>query len=144
MNKTLLFGIWKLVEYNTTVEGTNEVISLFDGNATGYLIYTPEGFMSVHLMNTKRPPSESKLQEQIETAENYGGYTGRYEVIGTTVVHYPEISSVLSYLQTPQKREFEIIGNQLHLIYSHSLDEYTLLSERPVKAHSKVVWEKMI
>jgi len=143
MNKAVLSGIWKLVRYTTIVDGTNEEISLFGGKAIGYLIYTLEGFMSVHIMSSNRSLPDSKLQEKIEVAENYGGYVGRYEVDGTTVTHYPEISNVISYIQTPQTREFKISGNRLYLEYSHPLEEYTLLPEKIVMARSTVVWERI-
>src|SRR5277367_658457 len=143
MNKSVFCGVWKLVKYTTTIEGTNEVISLFNGKAVGYLIYTPDGFMSVHLMSSDRSLSTSKLQEKLEVAENYGGYAGRYEIHGNVVTHYPEISSTISYIQTPQVREFKIIGNMLYLEYSHPLEEYTLFSEKQVMARSTVIWEKV-
>lgn len=143
MNQSAICGVWKLVSYTIFVEKTNQVMSLFDEKALGYLIYTQCGFMSVHLMSSERSRSNSKLQEQIEVAEKYGGYTGRYEVHGNLVTHYPEISSVISYLQTPQTREFKIIGNRLHLEYSHPLEEYTLLSENLMMAHSTVIWQRV-
>jgi len=143
MSKALLTGTWKLVRYTTIVDGTNEEIPLFDGNAIGYLIYTLEGMMSVHIMASNRCLPRSKEQEKIETAENYGGYCGRYEVKGSVVTHYPEISSVLSYIQAPQGREFKVIGNRLHLEYSHPLDEYTLIPEKTAMARSTVIWEKV-
>jgi hypothetical protein len=143
MNQSVLCGVWKLVKYTTIVEKTNEMISLFNGKAIGYLIYTQNGFMSVHIMSSDRSLSTSQLQEKIETADHYGGYTGRYEVHGNIVAHYPEISSVISYIQKPQVREFKIIGNGLHLEYSHLLEEYTLLPEKQVMARSTAIWERV-
>jgi hypothetical protein len=143
MNQSILCGVWKLVKYITIVEETKEAISLFNEKAIGYLIYMPDGFMSVHIMSLDRFPPTSKLQEKIEVAENYGGYAGRYAVHGNIVTHYPEISSAISYIQIPQNREFKIIGNLLHLEYSHPLEEYTLFPEKQVKAHSTVIWEKV-
>lgn len=143
MNQSVLYGVWKLVKYTTIVEETNEVISLFNGKAVGYLTYTANDFMSVHIMSSDRPYAALKLDEKIEAADNYGGYAGRYEVHGNIVTHYPEISSVISYIQTPQAREFKIIGNMLHLEYCHLLEEYTLLPEKQIKARSTVIWEKV-
>lgn len=143
MNKSVLAGVWKLVQYTTLVESTNETIPLFGGKAAGYLVYTPDGFMSVHIMSSERSPPTSKLQEKIETAENYGGYGGRYVIDGATVTHYPEISSVINYLQAPQVREFKISGNHLYLEYSHFVDEYTLLPEKKGMARSTVIWERV-
>lgn len=143
MNQSVLCGVWKLVKYTTIVEETNEVISLFNGKAVGYLIYMPDGFMSVHLMSSDRSLPTSKLQEEIEIANNYGGYTGRYEVRDNIVTHYPEISSVISYMQNPQVREFEIIENRLHFEYSHPLEEYTLLPKKQAMACSTVIWERV-
>lgn len=143
MSKTILSGVWRLVQYTTVVEGTNETTSLFGGKAVGYLIYTPEGFMSVHIMPTNRSHSDSKLQEKIESAENYGGYVGRYEIDHDIVTHYPEICNVLSYIQIPQVRKYKIIDDRLYLEYDHPLEEYTLLPEKKVMAHSTVIWQRV-
>lgn len=143
MSKIKLSGIWKLIQYTTTVDGLDEMRSLFNGKAIGYLIYTPDGIMSVHLMAANRSVADSKLQEKTEVADNYGGYTGRYEVHDNIVTHYPEISSAISYIQTPQTREFKIEGNRLYLEYSHPLEEYTSLPEKKVMARSTVIWERI-
>lgn len=138
-----IVGVWKLIQYITTVEDTGKIISLFDGQALGLIIYTPDGYMSFHAMQSARVPCHSVEQEMFEIAQNYGGYCGKYKIEGEILIHYPEVSSVISYLGSAQKRKYHISGNRLYLEYSHTLNEYTSISQQSIKAHSKIIWEKL-
>ncbi len=140
--KSEIVGAWKLVKYTTVVDKTQQIIYPFGENPIGYLVYTPEGLVSVHIMPANRKMSDSKIQEKLEAAENYGGYVGKYKILDNIVVHYPEVCNFLSYVQVAQQREFKIDKDELFLEYRHPLDEYTLLQGQELLAHSKVLWKR--
>jgi hypothetical protein len=112
--KEKFIGTWKLIKYAVVFEGHTEEFLPYGEYPMGYLIYTPD-FVSMHLMRSKRIYKESPFEEKIENAENYGGYVGRYEISGNTVVHYPEVCGFISFLQIPQVRQFQFIDDQLIL-----------------------------
>lgn len=134
--KERFIGTWKLVSYTVSFEGEKEPFMPYGKDPKGFLIYTSD-YVSVHVMRSKRVFKEVPLEEKIESAENYGGYVGRYEVSGDTVVHYPEICGFLSFLQTTQVRDFRFEGNFLILECPYQPQD---------KRHgkSKLVWEKSL
>ena len=54
-----LFGVWRLVSFESELQTTGERRSVFGKNPNGYLIFTPQGRMM------GRPPG------QIKNAQNY-------------------------------------------------------------------------
>ena len=133
--KERFVGTWKLLSYTVSFEGEEEPFMPFGKDPMGYLIYTPTQ-VSVHVMRSDRQPKMAPLEEKIESAENYGGYVGRYEIAGDTVVHYPEICGVLSFLQTSQVRDFRFDGNLLTL-------ECPYHAQDKGPGRSKLVWERV-
>jgi hypothetical protein len=132
--KERFIGTWKLLSYTVSFEGEEELFMPYGKDPKGYLIYTST-HVSVHVMRQGRLFKEVPLEEKIESAENYGGYVGRYEVSGDTVVHYPEICGFLSFLQTSQVRDFRFEGN-LHTL------ECPYFAQDKGYGRSKLVWEK--
>lgn len=143
MNKTDLLGVWKLIKFEISWEEDKKTIYPYGQDAIGYIMYNPNDYMSVHFMSANRPKcstddyrSTTSL-EKFEMAENYGGYTGKYEIRANTIIHYPEICSFPNFINVPQVREFEFSGNRLILKCSYPGKEHGQL------AHSKLLWEKI-
>ena len=119
MQKSDLFRAWKLTSFS--IKSPDGVTYPYGKDAIGYIIYTPDDVVSVHMMSSTRM-EESQHQfrsgtdaEKIEAAENFGGYVGRYEVTGDIVTHFPEACGFPSLLNVPQKRKIDLSGNVLTL-----------------------------
>jgi hypothetical protein len=76
-----LVGVWKLVNY--TVEQEGQENSPFGPEPAGFLIYTPEGFVSAQLMRPGRPLFQGHdwqgADEYQQAGSDYIAYCGRQE-----------------------------------------------------------------
>lgn len=145
-----LVGSWRLISYHTRALDTG-VRYPFGEHARGYLIYTPEGLMSVAIMRegmqAVTPWDETanpfqvrswlpvrrllRLLRYILAATRYISYSGRYTVVGATVIHHVEVSQMPGLLQTNQERTFELRDNCL------------VLTAETVAIRQQLVWERV-
>jgi Lipocalin-like domain len=143
MHKNDLIGIWKLIYFKMFLQKNEIVIHPYGENPSGFLVYTQDDYMSVHIMCSHRNPCESSnyssisYDEKIEIAENYGGYFGRYEICNNTVVHYPEISSFPNFINTPLTRQFQLHGDEL------ILEHLSPGKGNAEKIHSQLAWQRL-
>jgi len=133
--KENFIGTWKLIKYAVLFEGHEEEFFPYGQDPIGYLVYTPD-FVSLHVMRSERVFKEIPLEEKIENAENYGGYIGHYEINGDTVVHYPEVCGFISFLQAPEIRQFQFLGDQLIL-------ECPYFREKEGYGRSQLTWQRV-
>jgi len=113
-----LVGAWRLVSVETRDEG-GELVRR--GERTGYLIYTPDGYMSVAFMKEGRPRFESgdirggATEEKIAAINGYVSYAGRYTVMDGSVVHHIEVSLFPNWVGESQERAYRLEGDRLTL-----------------------------
>ena len=114
-----IVGTWKLVSWeNRTTDG--QVSYPFGKEATGYILYSAEGYMSVAIM-TDCPHFVSgdvlggTPEEKAGAMETYVSYCGRYEIQDGSVIHHIEVSLFPNWVGVQQKRFFNFEGNQLQL-----------------------------
>jgi hypothetical protein len=109
-----LVGIWRFVSMEArSPEG--QIIYPYGENIFGRLIYTPEGFMSVLLMNPDRPSFSSDdpmagTADEIEAAfRGFDAYCGTYTIDEqrATVTHHIQASKFPNWIGTDQVRSFE-------------------------------------
>jgi Lipocalin-like domain len=123
-------GTWRLLEYSFhhqdgTVEHPwgNEVI--------GFLLYTPQGYMSANLSPAHRnwrfrrtrltaevPVSEDRRLARLSrraVPRDYIAYSGRFELKDGTILHHVEVSLFPNWIGLPQLRYYEFRGDQLTL-----------------------------
>ncbi len=111
-------GAWRLVA-GETITGSGEINHPFGEDAAGYLIYSPDGYMSVHIMQANRnnfASADFRAGNPNEKAAAFGtylSYCGTYEVKGDQVVHHIEISLFPNWSGTDQTRIFELSGDEL-------------------------------
>ena len=117
-----LLGAWHLVSFY--IESSDGTVSYpFGESPQGALIYTDSGDMSATLMASDRPVFQSDDQltgttEEIETSfKNCVAYYGKYEVdvAGGFVIHHVTQSLFPNWNGKPQKRFFQLNGNQLRI-----------------------------
>jgi hypothetical protein len=113
-----LVGTWRLVAFEFRSED-GQVSYPFGPDALGYLIYTPDGYMSVSLMTADRPrfaTMDTRLATRAEKAaaeDTYVAYCGRYTLQGDMVVHHLELSLLPNLVGTDQVRHYRLQADQL-------------------------------
>ena len=112
-------GFWKLVS-NERRNESRELLSSNEGQ-TGYIIYTPAGFMMVHMMRPNRKAyagSQPSAEEALQTLRTYTNYFGPFYLHETDgyVVH-DQIGNVNVGRNgpSPQQRFYRLSGNRLVL-----------------------------
>lgn len=118
-----LVGTWLLEGYLSD-EPDGTVREPFGPDATGVLIYLPDGRMAVQVMDPRRPRwtrgagDDERRAQAAAAAEGYIAYAGRFEVEEgppAVVVHHVEISLVPNRVGRPQRRAVALDGDRLEL-----------------------------
>lgn len=111
-----LVGRWELVSYALD-DGRRPL-----GDApTGTLLYTADGYMSVHMSGADRPrfgtrtAAEGDPPDLVAAGSTYVGYCGRYEWLGDRVAHRVTVSFFPDYVGAELIREAELDGDLLTL-----------------------------
>lgn len=134
--KEQVVGTWKLVEYSMVNE-TGEKVYPLGERATGFLMYTADGYMSAQLMSDKeRPVFEGKAlhtgstEQMAAAAHGYHAYAGKYEVdeANQTLYHHMEVSLIPNRLGQVQDRLVQIKGKQI--IITSTVTANTIIWER--------------
>jgi hypothetical protein len=132
------FGFWKLIS-NEQKNEKGEVLSSNPGQ-TGYIIYTPAGFMMVHMVQPNRKPNagpQATAEEARQTLRTYTNYFGPFYVHQADgyVVHDQVGSlSVGRIGPSPQQRFYEFSSKRLLL---HPPPTFTNESTR----QGTITWE---
>jgi hypothetical protein len=121
--KEQFFGTWKLVSWEIEQANGEPIDSPLGPAPVGWIMYQPEGHMSVVLMRPDRPKFASNnlmegTPEEIKAAfEGYVSYCGSYEVNEQEhlVIHRLQLSWFPNLVGTEQKRFFEFAGDRLTL-----------------------------
>jgi len=117
-----LVGAWKLVSYEARYDDGQRVIYPLGKDAKGYILYTPDGYMSVQIMQLDRPRYEAADagggtdEESARAARGYLAYSGHYHVEdGSVVVHGSEVSLFPNWVDGTQARKATLSGRRLEL-----------------------------
>jgi hypothetical protein len=117
-----LLGAWRLVGWQSVAaDGTTE--DVLGSEATGQLMYTPDGRVSAQLVRGDLPRFAGDDWRQATPAEmvtawpGYFGYFGRFTVDADagTVIHHVESGWFPNLAGTDQVRHYRIDGSRLHL-----------------------------
>ncbi len=122
-------GTWRLLEYSFHHNGVVE--HPWGHEVVGYLLYTPQGYMSASLSPAHRNwrYRRTRLTAEVPAADDAGSvrlarrgvprdyiaYSGRYELKDGTIVHHVEVSLFPHWVGLPQVRHYEFRDNQLTL-----------------------------
>ncbi|MFC5650530.1 lipocalin-like domain-containing protein [Paenibacillus solisilvae] len=112
-------GTWRLISYEErTADG--KVYYPTGPDATGYIMYNADGFMSVAIMAANRhnfasgDPAKG-TPEELAAAAAYLSYAGKYEVMDNLVIHHVEISFFPNLAGNTRERTAEFNENILIL-----------------------------
>jgi len=113
INRDALIGTWRLVEYSIPDKsGAGDKYYPLGSDATGFLMYTPDGFVSAQMMAAGRPIYKSgrlhsgTAEEMAAAAKGYLAYAGHFEVDeeSGTLIHHMEVSMNPTWLGQAQER----------------------------------------
>lgn len=132
MNSSTFIGTWRLISCETrTPEGKR--LLPFGKNPKGFLIYTPNGYMSANIMKENRPPLGIDPEKAITplvlfnprywrafvryfmASRKYLSYNGKYEARNGQVVHHVDGSLLPDWIGTDLVREYKMSDDQLEL-----------------------------
>jgi Lipocalin-like domain len=138
-----LAGAWRLVSFHTITNDGRPPVYPLGEDATGYIIYTPDGYMSAQIMQPGRSRyeaagiSEGTDSESAQAARGYLAYSGPYRVENDSViVHQAEVSLFPNWIGEPISRKVVLDGRRLELTTtSPALFDGKLLT-------AVVIWER--
>jgi hypothetical protein len=117
-----LVGSWRLISYEVRDTDGELVGYPLGEEATGSLIYTADGLMSVQVMRPDRPRyqaggiGDGTDAESAAAARGYVAYAGPYRVEGdSVVVHEPEVSLFPNWVDATVVREVVLAEPRLEL-----------------------------
>lgn len=115
-----LIGTWTLVSWEFR-DADGNVSYPFGRDASGYLTYTPDGYMHATTVTPNRVPFDSQdirkatPEEKATAFDTYVSYCGTYDVSEGTVVHHVLASLFPNWVGGDQKRIIEWVGDHLQL-----------------------------
>jgi hypothetical protein len=117
-----LVGSWKLVSYEVRSDDGRRVVYPLGKDAKGYILYTPDGYMSAQIMQLDRPryqaadPGRGTDEESAKAARGYLAYSGPYHVEDeSVVVHEAEVSLFPNWVEETLSRKAVLNGRRLEL-----------------------------
>ena len=119
MKPNPLVGAWRLVTYEA--HSGDELSYPLGEDASGYIMYTSDGYMSVLIMAAGRTEFASgdilggTDAEKLEAASTFIAYCGRYEFLGDRVIHKIETAFYPNRVGTEQVRYVQQDGDELIL-----------------------------
>ena len=119
MKPNPLVGAWRLVTYEA--HSGDELSYPLGEDASGYIMYTSDGYMSVLIMAAGRTEFASgdilggTDAEKLAAASTFLAYCGRYEFLGDRVIHRIETAFYPNRVGTEQVRYVQQDGDELIL-----------------------------
>lgn len=115
-----LIGTWQLIAWHNTQEDGTKTYPL-GPDASGYISYSPDGFVFVHLMAANRmryaldDPFSGTAAEDSTAIKSQITYAGPFDFKGDYVVHNVTQSSCPNWVGTQQRREVRFEQEKLIL-----------------------------
>lgn len=120
MTQPSVVGTWKLLAwYNESKDGQRTYP--FSEDATGYISYTDNGFVFVHLTAPGRKPYASNdpmggsLEEDSAAMKSQITYAGTYDFYGNRVAHHVQHASCPNWVGITLKRDAKFVDDRLYL-----------------------------
>jgi len=140
MNNHSLIGTYHLVSWENR-HASGKITHPLGPDAQGFINYSADGYMFVHIMANHRQPHAlgdlvgGELAEFKNSASTHLSYCGRFDLQGNEIVHHVSICSFPNWVNTAQRRAFKFNDGRLHL----SAHGVQLGSE---KVDAYLVWQR--
>ena len=117
-----LTGVWTLVSYAKQQEGRADTFP-FGPRPEGFLIYTPDGFVSAQLMKPGRSLFQTTdwnggtAEEYQDSGSGYIAYCGVFEVDEDkkAVIHIPSVALIPNLIRQREVRSLTLVDDKLTL-----------------------------
>jgi len=109
---TPIVGVWKLVSFEREYQAGGEREYPMGKAPTGYIIFLPEGRMTVVITGEGRTAPTTD-QDRAGLYNTLVAYTGRYRIEGDKWITTLDVSANPAWVGTEQARSFRIDGNRL-------------------------------
>lgn len=141
MSKTLyeqVLGVWELVSFQSADE-KGELTYPLGIDPHGYLMYHPDGYVSVQMAKRYRPRYASgdtfiggTDEEILEAARGFSTYSGRFEVVEkeSCLIHYMDISLNPTRIGLNEPRLAWVADDLLCL-------------QSGIKPENKIIWRRL-
>jgi hypothetical protein len=119
-----IVGTWRLVGYWTQYEGDARIHPL-GTDAVGYILYTPDGFMSGTMQRRPAQPFavadrlRATADEKVRAFDDYVTYCGRWQPDGDDLLHAIEISLLPNWNGDRQRRHAKWHGRDRVDLVAH-------------------------
>lgn len=132
-----LIGTWELRTYQDVAEDGTIYYPL-GKDATGFIMYNPDGYMSAQLMQQGRPSYASgdlhkgTTEEMATAAEGYVAYSGKFKIDEANATLYltMNVSMNPTWLGNTQPREYTLEDNVLTLVNGNNRNQ-------------KLIWDRV-
>jgi hypothetical protein len=123
MGREQLLGAWELVSFAAVDSKTGERFYPLGPDATGFILYTSDGYMSAQIMARGRADYDvsdfagGTPSQLAAAASGYMAYSGPYDFDerAGVVRHHLEVSLLPNWLNTVQVRDESLDGDRLTL-----------------------------
>jgi len=121
-----LLGAWKLKSLETRASD-GSVSYPWGKEVLGYVIFSPEGYLCVAIMNANRKKFSSQdmkggtVEERANAADSYLSYCGPYEIERNKFRVKVEVSLFPNWISGIQERNFKIKGKKLSVLTAPTL-----------------------
>jgi hypothetical protein len=137
-----LLGTWRLISAVREEVPSGVRTDLFGLSPVGFLSYGPDGrMMTVIVRGDRRRPTGHPIsaEEATHLFRSLMSYAGTFEVRGSEVFHYVDVSANEIWTGSEQRRSFRLDGDRLALT--------TPVNQDPIDGKVSVrnmIWEKLI
>lgn len=135
-----ILGTWNLVKWSNQLDDGTEIYP-FGKDAKGYIHYSKNGHLFVHIMMENREnysgtdPFKGSLDEDVAAMKSQITYAGTYEFIDGQIVHHVTMSSFPNWVGGDQVRNFEFVDEHLHLSVTSAVFQGQNVS-------AKLIWKQ--
>jgi hypothetical protein len=138
-----LVGVWRLRSWRN-VAGDGSASDPLGEKPVGYILYDPDGFVSVQIMAAHREPYDDPdpfggtPAERSQAMSTHISYFGRFEVPPDqgTVIHHIEVCSYPNWIGVAQLRLAKLDGDVLTLTTRP-------MTIQGVERTAELVWERV-
>ena len=121
MKSNPLFGAWKLKSLEARTQD-GSVSYPWGKEVCGYVIFSPEGYFCVTIMNADRKRFSSQdmkggtVEERANAADSYLSYSGPCEIEKDKFRVKVEVSLFPNWIESVQERNYKIEGTTLFVV----------------------------
>jgi hypothetical protein len=142
--RATVVGAWRLISVATVRPNGAEVTDWAGPKPTGILMYSADGYMSVHIVRDPparwpyQNPEEASVAERAHAFDRYYAYFGRYSVdlVKGVVTHQVEGALEPNEVGVTYERKFRLENDRLAL----QTEKFTLGGEQ---VFNKLVWQRV-